>query len=233
MSDQLSMIFEPLRDARTPQPFAEPEAVRRRGRTLARRQKLGTAAAVLALTGAVAAGTALVLDPPPQPVAGGRTRPQLVAPNDLGPGSWLRADHATVTGGGRLWYWATLCGNPVAVPSLADQRSAESVTFVDGPRRITQTLERYAPGRASVNLADVRATVAACPSPRLGIVAQGFAGDESLLVSVTEPAVDGERREVRYVGVTRVQDQVATVAPIGFNAAYTRTLTERAATRLP
>lgn len=232
MSDHLSTVFERLPDAHPPRPFAAAEAVRRRGRRRARRQRAAAVAAVVVLTGSATVGSQVLLRQPETRVAAAPVNQTLVTAADLGPGSWLLADHATF-GAGRLWYWAALCGDAGKVASLASQQTAEKVTYVDAPRQVTQTVERYAPGRAAANIADVRSTVAVCPSSlRLGIIEEGFAGQESLLVKVEEPGVDGGRPESRYVAVTRVADAVATVAPVGFGAAYTKELAGRAAARL-
>lgn len=233
MSEPLSAVFEPLRDTPPPAPFAEPETVRRRGRTRARRRAVGTAAALALGVAVVSVPVASHYSRPGRTVtfASGDPGRTVLAPADLGPGSWIPGTRV-VYGAGQLWYWATLCGDPGA-PTLARQYIAESTTFHDGPREVTQTVERYAPAAAADNLADVRATVAACrDSVRLSVVGDRFAGEESLLVRVDESRGAGDRPVSRYVGVARVRDLVTTVAPVGMDAEQTKTLTRLAADRL-
>src|SRR5690606_3402032 len=82
---------------------------------------------------------------------------------------------------------------------------------------VHQVVERYRPGEAAAAFAVFRAGVGRCaggdviPGLTYAVVDDGFTGDESLLVRVTQTPADGSEVGVTYVGVVRVGDAVVTV----------------------
>jgi hypothetical protein len=203
----LDSYFDSLRGQRPAAPFAEPEAVRRRGRARQRRQVVLAGVAVLAL--AASGGwvvTQAVPSPQPPPLAGqtpGAAPPTSASAatwdadeaaqwtldaGDLGPG-WREADHELLEG---PWYWGECEDFPQrAAESLNRQSYVDAVSFLNGDVRLSQVLERYrTPEDAAANLRDVRNFLIRCSRPLDDRVAPtiyeflttAFAGDDSLLV---------------------------------------------------
>jgi hypothetical protein len=183
---ELDALFDPLRAAQPPAPFAAAVDVRRRGQRRAHRHRLAAAGgAALAVSG-LGVGTAAVLPtgpgpvPPPRPTAATTTtaatasaapsptrslplRERLLQPADLGSAPW-RPVEAEAFDGPRRWFWEGMC--PAYEPASPARRTDQALVSYRPAGRpdgvVTQILEEYAPGWATRNLADVRAAVERC-----------------------------------------------------------------------
>lgn len=254
MSDPIHDALRQLRDQRPPGAFAEPEAVRRRGRRRTQRLVAAAGVAVLALgTGAMlavnaAVGGSVAPDgPPAQPGGGASGAPSTVAaplpsvsaavlvlrPADLGPGDWRPAG-SELLDGAQPWYWADLCGD-AASAALAHRVWVDVVSYRNGPPgrfedaqpRYSVIVERYRSGRAGQSLREVRDAVNRCDDG-FDVAGSGFAGQESLLVRYRIPG-DGDQ----FIPVVRGGDVVATIfPPAGKDPEVARALARTVAARL-
>lgn len=187
---------------------------------------------------------------PSSPATPARTRipPQwLLSAADLGPGQWVTGFEPEWTESDPPWLWGDLCPGYQAAdyPSLATRVDLVSEAWTDGPwtgepdgpppNWVHQVVELFQPGAAEANLRDVRAVVDRCA--RAGqveheIVADGFAGDESVLV-----AERGPEDLVAYTAVVRVGPAVTSLRSYDVELAraddgYLRSVAARAADRL-
>jgi len=280
MSDKLDSLFDHVRGVNPPAAFAPADQVRRRGRQRSHRKALAAGCAVFAVT-AVAAGVGTgwplrsgqdvtpadptatdtaTGTPTAAPAPTGIPAALMLAPADLGPGTWQEFT-PEVHEHKDLWYWAELCAayGSARFPSLAHQLSVQTVGYADGGQvrtpgpevvgarsTVIEIVERYAAGRGASNLDDVRSVIALCgtatPPPgeaprRYTIVDSDFAGEESVLVKIELWGFQGatvppDPTLVDYAAVVRVGDLVATVQSSTQGADRVRTLAERAAARL-
>jgi hypothetical protein len=174
----------------------------------------------------------------------------LITQADLGPGNW-RPFSAEIFTTKDLWRWAEICPayRSDRFPSLRHQASVDKVAYRNGNEASAfEILERYADGWGPRNLDDVRAVIGLCatatappspdeaPPPRQTVMANGFAGDDSLLLKQEVWSYDawksGAEPLVTYYAVVRVGDRVATVWSTINDAGYVRALAGRAAARL-
>ena len=241
MSDDLDPRLARLRDVAPPFPFAAPEAVRRRGEQRARRQASVAAVAVVAVTGvAVGLGSAVLQPSPPAPhvaapsptTSTGTAPPHTDSPDTV-PSDWLLT--AADLGPGRWGPWPgpewenlqppgwpppeclVTTGSPARTGLAHAGWSIGTVAERRAVPWVHQVVERYRPGEAAAAFAVFRAGVGRCaggdviPGLEYAVVDDGFTGDESLLVRVTQTPADGSEVGVTYVGVVRVGDAVVTV----------------------
>jgi len=191
--------------------------------------------------------SAAPVSPPPS----GKIEPTLVPSNallrreDLGPGDW-REISGDAFEGSDIWTWADAC--PAYVPgryeSLRHRPRMATVTWAKSNDTVTQHVDFFADGWGARNLADVRSVLALCasstPPPDVApsvyeVVDTGFAGDDSLLVKLSQYYYEEETIAptpfVSYLVVIRVGDTVSTIRTSG-SEAYARSLAERAAALL-
>jgi len=274
MQDPLDALVDRVRGQRPPVAFAPPELIRRRGRQRTHRQALAGAVAVLALAGlsgglpwlvdlnrpagetassSMSADASATLGPTAAATAGGTdvSPTVMLRPTDLGIGTWTPLTPDGGFKGEDRWYWASLHAgyHPRDYPSRSHQVGQRVVRY-EGDRQaaVEELVERYEPGWAAHNLADIRAVVAksgATPYARPGaggalrhtIIETGFAGDESLLIEQKPWSFNGSTKvpgsDVQLIAVVRVGDLVATVIPgIGVKPEVARALAVTAAVRL-
>jgi hypothetical protein len=113
------------------------------------------------------------------------------------------------------------------------------------PRRVEQRVDRFAPGWAARTVADARRVVELCGHYEYGerspgvpgflesveIVDSGFAGAESLLVSIERLAIPGGP-STTHVAVVRHADLLVTLVATGVGADRVRLLARHAAALL-
>jgi hypothetical protein len=263
MSDWLGTTFAQMRGTPPLTPFAAEDEVRERGEQRRRQHRVAVATAVLAAVLAVAAGIPFTLAvvrhepvaPASQPpsVSVSPTLPGLyLVPSDLGPGSWHELTPERTYAD--LWYWANWSGTCAGYtsnrfPSLEHQTSFHAYGHTTGTgenvRTVVQYVEAYEPGWGVQNFADVRRLLELCvtvkPVPGTAsvtgtIVAQGLAGDESLLIRQDDYPYPGSTVgadvQHRFVAVVRVGDQVSTLYTSFPDEGYVRALAQRAAEHL-
>lgn len=259
MSDHLDGLFERLRDAPPPEPFAPAAAVRRRGRQRSLRQAASVGVAVLAVIGLGAASLVTIGQPDPPippataPAATAIPDSWLLTAADLGPGDWLaKGWEPEALAGDPPWFWADLCGASLGqeYPSLASRLDFHMIAWTDGPwygeadptNWVYQVVELFDADAAVTNLNDVRSVVSHCGEPvrltygvevpKSEIVDTDFTGDESLLV------VERAYPDLyTYTAVVRVGAAVTTLRSFDVELArsddeYLRLIAARAATRL-
>lgn len=193
---------------------------------------------------------------PTSPVTPARTEipaEWLLTAGDLGPGDWVSGFEPEWAAGDPPWFWGGLCPDFQAT-SLADRIDLATEGWTDGPwagetdgpppNWVLQVVELFRPdtGAAEENLQDVQAVVDQCAAqvrltpgvqaPEYEVVDSGFAGDESLLVLERAP---GDASA--YTAVVRVGNAVTSLRSYDVelaraDAAYHRSLAERAAERL-
>jgi hypothetical protein len=184
------------------------------------------------------------VSPPPSGIPQGL----MIAPTDLGPGNWRPVTGDEMFNNMDRWLWAEMCPayRSDRFLSLRHRASLQTIAYRSDRNVSTfEIVERYADSWGHANLDDVRAVIALCgnaPPPadtapnRHTIVASAFAGDESLLVKSEawsyEDASIAPEPFVMYIAVVRMGDYVATVWSSSSDAAYVRSLAERAAARL-
>lgn len=118
------------------------------------------------------------------------------------------------------------CEEHTAYPSDSYRQAARTVTIAsDVPESgdVTEAVLRYAPGRATQAMAEMRRVLGACPgydtgpgTRRYRTDAQGFAGDDSLLVYRTDRQTGSARDFAVYISVVRLGDAlVSTTSSVG------------------
>jgi hypothetical protein len=164
---------------------------------------------------------------------------------DLGPGEWEKLD-GEIFEGSDIWFWADACPAYVAgrYESLVHRPRLATVHWAKPGTSVTEIIDSFEAGWGPRNLADVRAVLDLCasaPPPtdraptRYEVVATDFAGDESLLVKISQYYYDGETIApapfVTYMSVIRIGDTVVTVHSSG-SEEYARSLAERSVAKL-
>jgi hypothetical protein len=164
---------------------------------------------------------------------------------------WTRTTNELLEG---EWYWdgaQPWCPEYTITdyPSVRQRRDLRTASWhrpeAALPERVDQLVERFAPGGATANLADVRAFVTLCSrEPEPGDTAAptvyriedaDFAGDEALLIRVEQYQFnDGEiepMEELHQVAVVRVGDVVTTIRLLNLTG-DPREVADQAAARL-
>jgi hypothetical protein len=250
MSDKLSTLFEQVHGTQPPSPFASPDQVRHRGRQRSRRQVMAAACAVLAVAAAGAGWSALrpSAAPPPRPgTSVSPSAPPTAVPTGIPTSALLRVPDFSfieVEVGelddqgpdGPDWPFAAQgCPEyrPSNYPSLPQRLSARAATYTgaDGWHAV-QIVERYPDAQA--NILDIGRVLNTCRSYKypdgadikLGVVDQGFVGDNSLLIRKQSD------RRVDYLVVVRVGSLVSTLNLPGDVENEARSMAETMASRL-
>jgi hypothetical protein len=254
MSDKLSTLFEQVHGTQPPSPFASPDQVRHRGRQRSRRQVMAAACAVLAVAAAGAGWTVLrpSASPPPRPgTSVSPSAPATAIPTGIPTGiptsallrvpdfSFIEVEVGELDDqgpDGPDWPFAAQgCPDyrPSSYPSLSQRLSARAATYTGADGwHAWQIVERYPDAQA--NILDIGRVLNTCRSYKypdgvdikLGVVDQGFVGDNSLLIRKQSD------RRVDYLVVVRVGSLVSTLSLPGDVENEARSMAETMASRL-
>jgi hypothetical protein len=160
----------------------------------------------------------------------------LLQPADAGP-DWVRMTDLEMFEGFPIWVWTQLgCSTlePADYPAVAHQLDVKTAGLRTGSPTtavIAEAVELYQPTWGVRSLSDIRTVVSKCATftetnggvswrTTLSLTGEGFAGDESLLVTMLQEQVaapSGEQAPpvTQYILVVRVGNLIAT-----FKSAY-------------
>lgn len=228
MSEQLTALFEELRGSQPATPFASPEQIRRRGRQRNHRQALAAGSAVLAVAGlgtGWAVGVTGQPSPTPPAPSPSTSVPITVDPPEVPAARLLKPEEFTAISGvtanelesqAREWPWLTVVSgcpkyHASDYPTVPERHDGRGLLYTAAEWYAWEIIESYPD--AAANMADIRKAIATCPKFQYPfgeeieqtVVAERFAGDDSLLVRVRRGA------KADYMVVVRVGPLVATL----------------------